>query len=171
LGHLPSSRVRRIVGIRTVRLTRIQNYFTPNYWYYIDWYLPGYNKDIQPITEVPVVSALDALNRSAAPVGSSVKVTANAQGKFEIYVRTELGWDRVALQDGTLQFREDLWNYQLGGFGFDVEPYDTTGFGFDREPVIETRKIIQAINEQLFVDDLAIERNRSLDPDVQLYLQ
>jgi hypothetical protein len=151
-----------IAGTRTVRLTRIQNYFTPNYWYYIDWYLPGYNKDIQPITEVPVVSALDALNRLAAPVGSSVKVTANAQGKFEIYVRTELGWDRVALQDGTLQFREDLWNYSLGGFGFDVEPYDTTGFGFDREPVIETRKIIQAINEQLFVDDLAIERNRSL---------
>jgi hypothetical protein len=151
-----------IAGTRTVRLTRIQNYFTPNYWYYIDWYLPGYNKDIQPITEVPVVSALDALNRLAAPVGSSVKVTTNAQGKFEIYVRTELGWDRVALQSGTLQFREDLWNYQLGGFGFDVEPYDTTGFGFDREPVIETRKIIQAINEQLFVDDLAIERNRSL---------
>jgi hypothetical protein len=151
-----------IASTRTVRLTRIQNYFTPNYWYYIDWYLPGYNKDIQPITEVPVVSALDALNRLAAPVGSSVKVTANAQGKFEIYVRTELGWDRVALQDGTLQFLEDLWNYQLGGFGFDVEPYDTTGFGFDREPVIETRKIIQAINEQLFVDDLAIERNRSL---------
>jgi hypothetical protein len=151
-----------IAGTRTVRLTRIQNYFTPNYWYYINWYLPGYNQDIQPITQVPVVSALDALNRLAAPVGSSVKVTANAQGKFEIYVRTELGWDRVALQDGTLQFREDLWNYQLGGYGFDVEPYDTIGFGFDREPVIETRKIIQAINEQLFVDDLAIERNRSL---------
>jgi hypothetical protein len=151
-----------IAGTRTVRLTRIQNYFTPNYWDYIDWYLPGYNRDIRPITTVPVVSALDALSRSVAPVGSSVKVSANAQGKFEIYVRTELGWDRVALQEGTIEFREELWNYQLGGFGFDVEPYDITGFGFDSEPVIETRKIIQAINEQLFVDDLAIERNRSL---------
>jgi hypothetical protein len=151
-----------LAGTRTTQLTRIQNYFTPNYWYYIDWYQPGYNKDIQPIIEVPVVSALDTLARSATPVGSSVKVTANAQGKFEIYVRTELGWDRVALQDGTLQFLEELWNYSVGGFGFDVEPYDTKGFGFDREPVIETRKIIQAINEQLFVDDLAVERNRSL---------
>jgi hypothetical protein len=151
-----------VAGTRTVQLTRIQNYFTPDYWYHIDWYLPGYNKEIQPIIEVPVVSALNALNLLAAPVGSSVKVTSNAQGKFEIYVRTVTGWDRVGLEDGTLQFREELWNYTLGGFGFDVEPYDTKGFGFDREPVIETRKIIQAINEQLFVDDLAIERNRSL---------
>jgi hypothetical protein len=151
-----------IAGARTVRLTRIQNFFTPDYWYYINWYRPGYNQDTQPILEVPVPSALDALNLFAAPIGSSVKVTSNAQGKFEIYVRTDLGWDRVALQDGTIQFREELWNYGLGGYGFDVEPYDTKGFGFDKEPVIETRKIIQAINEQLFVDDLAIERNRSL---------
>lgn len=151
-----------IAGTRTVRLTRIQNFFTPNYWSYIDWYKPGYNPDTQPILEVPVVSALDALNLFATPVGSSVRVTANAQGKFEIYVRSELGWDRVALENGTIEFREELWNYGLGGFGFDVEPYDTKGFGFDVEPVIETRKIIQAINEQLFVDDLAIERNRNL---------
>jgi hypothetical protein len=33
---------------------------------------------------------------------------------------------------------------------------------FDQEPVIETRKIIQAINEELFIDDLLIERNRNL---------
>jgi hypothetical protein len=151
-----------IAGTRTVRLSRIQNFFTPDYWYYINWYKPGYNQDTQPILEVPVVSALGALNLFAAPIGSSVKVTANAQGKFEIYVRTDLGWDRVALQDGTIQFREEIWNYGLGGFGFDAEPFDTKGFGYDIEPVIETRKIIQAINEQLFVDDLAIERNRSL---------
>ena len=33
---------------------------------------------------------------------------------------------------------------------------------FDQEPVIETRKIIQALNEEIFIDDLAIERNRLL---------
>lgn len=154
-----------LVGTRTVQLVRIQNYYTPRYWYHIDWYQPGYNPDTQPIAEVPVVTALSTLNLITAPVGSSVKVTANAQGKFEIYIRidaTQSGWERVGLQDGTLQFKEELWNYSLGGFGFDVEPFDTKGYGFDIEPVIETRKIIQAINEQLFVDDLAIERNRSL---------
>jgi hypothetical protein len=33
---------------------------------------------------------------------------------------------------------------------------------FDQEPTIETRNIIQAINEELFVEDLQIERNRTL---------
>jgi hypothetical protein len=33
---------------------------------------------------------------------------------------------------------------------------------YDQEPSIETRKIIQAINEELLIDELAIERNRAL---------
>jgi hypothetical protein len=147
-------------GQRITQLVRIQNYSTPRYWYHIDWYLPGYNSTVQPIAEVPTYSALSTLNLLAAPVGSSVKVTANAQGKFEIYLRTDLGWDRVGLQDGTLQFSEVLWNYPAGNFGFDVGVFDSQYF--DQEPVIETRKIVQAINEQLFTGDLAIERNRSL---------
>ena len=145
---------------RTANLIRVQNYDTRLYWNQIDWYLPGYNSTIQPIAEVPVYSALDTLSLQAAPVGSSVKVTANAQGKFEIYLRSDLGWDRVGLQDGTIQFAEKLWNYAVGNFGFDVEVFDAQYF--DQEPVIETRKIIQAINEELFIDDLAIERNRAL---------
>lgn len=146
----------------TVRLTRVQNYDTPRYWYHIDWYLPGYNSSITPVAEVPNVASLDTVTLAAAPVGSSVRVAANAQSKFEIYLRTDLGWERVGLQDGTIQFSETLWNYTAGGFGYDVEPFDTRRIGFDFEPVIETRKIIQAINEELFVDDLAIERNASL---------
>jgi hypothetical protein len=59
-----------------------------------------------------------------------------------------------------LNFQQNLWDYALGRFGFDVEVFDAQYF--DQEPVIETRKIIQAINEELFVDDLLIERNRSL---------
>jgi hypothetical protein len=149
-----------VPGQRITQLVRIQNYSTPRYWFHIDWYLPGYNSTIQPIAEVPTFSALSTLSLQMAPVGSSVKVTANAQGKFEIYLRTDLGWDRVGLQDGTLQFSQVLWNYEAGNFGFDVEVFDSQYF--DQEPVIETRKIIQAINEQLFVGDLAIERNRSL---------
>jgi hypothetical protein len=147
-------------GQRATQLTRIQSYDTALYWYHIDWYQVGYNSTIQPIAEVPNYSALSTLNLLAAPVGSSVKVTANAQGKFEIYLRTDTGWQRVGLEDGTLQFKEELWNYALGNFGFDVGVFDSQYF--DQEPSIETRKIIQAINEQLFVDDLAIERNRAL---------
>jgi hypothetical protein len=148
------------INVKTLTLIRVQNYDTKQYWYHIDWYLAGYNSTIQPIAEVANFSALETLTLKQAPVGSSAKVTANAQGKFEIYLRTNLGWDRVGLQDGTIQFSEVLWNYPLGNFGFDVEVFDAQYF--DQEPVIETRQIIRAINEELFIDDLSIERNNIL---------
>ena len=143
--------------IRSLTLTKVQNYDTRQYWSYINWYLPGYNTSSQIITEVPNYAGLGFVD---VPIGSSVKVTSNAQGKYEIYIRTLTGWDRVGLQDGTIEFSAELWDYALGRFGFDVEVFDAQYF--DQEPVIETRKIIQAINEEIFVDELQIERNRQL---------
>ena len=143
--------------IRSLELTRVQNYDTRQYWSYIDWYLPGYNTSSQIVAAVPNYAGLGFLD---VPVGSSVKVVANTQGKYEIYIRTLTGWDRVGLQDGTIEFAAELWDYALGRFGFDLEVFDAQYY--DQEPVIETRKIIQAINEELFIDDLLIERNRSL---------
>jgi len=142
---------------RVLKLTRVQGYNTPDYWSYINWYRPGYNSSTKVVAEVTTYSALTTLT---VAVGSSAKVTANAQGKFEIYLKTDLGWERVALQDGTIEFSADLWDYAVGRFGFDVEVFDAQYF--DQEPVIETRKIIQAINEELLIDDLAIQRNKVL---------
>ena len=144
----------------TLFLSRVQNYDTRKYWEYVNWYLPGYNSSVKIVAEVPNVATLNTLSLAVAPVGSSAKVTANSQGKFEIYLRTATGWDRVGLQDGTIQFLAELWDYALGRFGFDVEVFDAQHF--DQEPTTETRKIIQAINEQLLIDDLLIERNRAL---------
>ena len=147
-------------GQRVLGLVQVQTYDTTLYWNYITWYRPGYNSSIQPVATVANVAGLQTLNLQTAPVGSSVKVIANGQGKFEIYLRTDLGWDRVALQDGTIEFSETLWNYALGGYGFDAQVFD--GNYFDQAPNIETRYIVRAINEELFVDDLLIERNQSL---------
>ena len=142
---------------RLLVLYRVQNFVTPDYWQYIDWYLPGYNSSQQIVAEIANVSDLESLD---LPVGSSVKLAANSQGKFEIYQLRDLGWIRVGLEDGTIEFKAELWDYELGRFGWDIEVFDAQYF--DQEPVIETRKIIQGINQELFVDDLAIERNRLL---------
>jgi len=142
---------------RVLKLSKVQGYNTSDYWSYINWYRPGYNSSTKVVAEVATYSALTTIT---VAVGSSVKVTANAQGKFEIYLLTDLGWERVALQDGTIEFSAELWDYALGRFGFDVEVFDAQYF--DQEPVIETRKIIQAINEELLIDDLAIQRNKAL---------
>jgi hypothetical protein len=146
-----------IPGSKELTLVRVQNYDTKQFWSYIDWYLPGYNPLTRILIEVPTYSALDTIS---VPNGSSVKVTANAQGKFEIYQYLNNEWVRVALQDGTIEFSSTLWNYIEGRFGFDTEVFDAQFF--DQEPVIETRKIIQAINQELFIGELLIERNRLL---------
>lgn len=145
------------LGARRLVLVRVQLFNTPDYWSYIDWYRPGYNSSTKIVAEVAAYSSLTTLS---VPVGSSVKVTANAQNKWEIYLLEDTGYNRVGLQDGTIEFSAELYDYALGRFGFDVEVFDAQYF--DQEPVTETRKIIQAINQELFVDDLAIERNRAL---------
>jgi hypothetical protein len=147
----------QVPGTRELLLTRVQGYNTTDYWSYINWYRPGYNSSSKIIAEVANIAALDVLS---VAVGSSAKVTANSQGKFEIYLLEDTGWSRVGLEDGTIEFSAELWDYALGRFGFDIEVFDAQYY--DQEPVIETRKIIQAINEELFVDDLILERNRAL---------
>ena len=144
----------------TLLLTRVQNYDTQRYWNYINWYLPGYNSSTKVVIEVPNTANLDTLSLYDAPLGSSVQVTANSQGKYEIYLRSDLGWVRVGLEDGTIAFSSELWDYALGKFGFDVEVFDAQYY--DQEPVTETRKIIQAINEELLIGDLLVERNHAL---------
>ena len=148
-----------------LQLIRIQNYDTPLYWNYINWYLPGYNSSIQPLITVANISDLQTLSIVQAPLNTSVKVSANGIGKWEIYLRKAVNsnirdWQRVGLEDGTITFSESLWNYSAGGFGFDVEPFDAQYY--DQYPTIETRKIIQAINEELLIDELLIERNQAL---------
>jgi hypothetical protein len=151
-------------GVKTLQLNSVQSYDTPLYWYYVNWYQPGYNRTITPVAAVPLYEGLAELSLTTAPVGSSVRVMNNGQSKFEIYQRTGLdpmsGWTRVGLEDGTIAFREELWDYAAGGFGFDAEVFDAQYF--DQAPNTETRYIIQALNEEIYVDELLIERNKSL---------
>lgn len=151
-------------GERSLNLYRVQLWDTPLYWNYVDWYQPGYNSSIQPAATVANKADLQTLSFVSAPLNSSVRVSNNGSGKFEVYVRNGIdsitGWRRVGLQDGTIAFSSVLWDYQAGGFGFDAEVFD--GQYFDQAPVIETRNIIDAINFELFTGDLLIFRNECL---------
>lgn len=144
-------------GSKKLSLIRVQNYDTKLFWNYIDWYRPGYNPKTQIVAEVPTYSSLETISVAE---GSSVKVTANARGLFEIYQLQDSSWIRVGLEKGTIEFSRQLWDYTLGRYGFDSDVFDTQFY--DQAPVVETRKIIQAINEELMVDDLSLERNQLL---------
>jgi len=148
-GDLPNTKV--------YRLYLVQNYDTRLFWQTIDWYAPGYDPLTRILVEVPNFSALDTIT---VPTGSSVKVTANAKGNWEIYIREPNSWTRVGLQAGTIEFLPSLWNYTIGRFGFDSEVYDSQYY--DEYPTVETRRVLESINQEILIDDLAIERNRLL---------
>ena len=147
----------KLLGSRTLSLSRVQNYDTKRYWNYIDWYRPNYNKYTRILLEVPNQASLETL---LVPEGSAVKVTDNAQHKWEIFLFEAGVWNRVGLQDGTIEFSNVLWDYAAGRFGFDSEVFDAQYY--DQAPIIETRKILEAINQELLIDDLLIERNNLL---------
>jgi FG-GAP repeat len=149
-----------VTNYKALTLVRIQSYDTPQYWSYVDWYLPGYNSTINPQATVTYYADLSTLTLTMVPVGGSAKVVDGGHGQFEIYQRTLTGWQLVGIQNGTIQISDSIWNYSLGPYGFDAEVFDAQYF--DQEPVVETRKIIQAINQELFTNDLLIYRNRAL---------
>ena len=149
---------------KTLMLIQVQSYNTPLYWYYVNWYLTGYNPTIPAVAAVQNFGQLSSLTYTTAPVGSSVRVISNGAGKWEIYLRTGLNpavdWQRVGLEDGTIAFKEELWNYKVGNFGFDAQVFDSQYF--DETPQVETRYILRALNEEIYIEDLLYERNSSL---------
>lgn len=140
---------------KSLLLIRVQNFKTSNYWSYTDWYATGYSALNKPVNEVSTYSRLVTV-ASTTQTGELVKVTANSNGKAEIYAKTTTGWNRISLQDGTVKISNALYDYTNGKNGFDVEVFDAQYF--DSEPVIETRQIIKAINDELLINELAIER-------------
>lgn len=138
-------------------LIRVQSYDTSKYWDYIDWYETGYDSLSKPDQIVDTYSELLVLT---VPTGTLVKVRINGNGKWELYNFNGASWDRVGLENGTVQFKDELWDYTLGRNGFDTEVFDVQYF--DQEPVLELRQIIKAINEELLVGDFLLNRNQLL---------
>ena len=147
-----------VANVRELVLVRVQNYDTTQFWDYIDWYEPTFDKFLRIIKEVPNSGSLLSLE---LPVGSVVKVLANARNKWELYqLDTTDVWNRVALEDGTIAISSTIWDYSISRFGFDAEVFDA--LYYDQAPNIETRQILQALNTQILTDDLLIERNKLL---------
>ena len=139
-------------------------YNTPDYWGYVNWWLPTtnpknqYNNNTKAIVNVPVYADLATLN---VPTNTIVKVTENGDGKWEFYRFDGSGvWTRIGLENGTVKFKTYLWDYAEGKIGFGDNFFDTSPF--DEYPSEETRWIVRALNEQIYIDELVQYRNKSL---------
>ena len=101
---------------------------------------------------------LDSLD---LPIGSHVKVTSADTGGWKLFMRTADGYENVGTENGTIRISTKLYDYSQDASGFAGEDNFDDNF-FDQEPSTETRKILQALRDDLFVNDLAVEYNLSL---------
>jgi len=133
-------------------------YATTDYWYYINWWATGYDNNTKSALQVAIYADLATINATA---GLIVTVAANGDGKSETYVYTNLNiWERIGLQDGTIEFSSNLWDYATARLGFGDNFFDTTPY--DTYPSQETRSIVRALNEEIYTNELLIFRNKSL---------
>jgi hypothetical protein len=126
--------------------TKTQSWNTPEYWSYVDWKDPTYdrNKDIRSTVD----SVYELAYVENVTTGTYVKVNNAGDGRYIILRKTngtagtfDNQFDLVYQQNGTIQISDMIWDNQ---FGFDYE----IGFDqlkYDQKPDLETENIINGI--------------------------
>ena len=140
---------------------RIQSFDTTLYWQYIDWYANGYDETTAINHLVPGSYALDATNDL---IGEIVKIENIGSGGWLLLEKIDnqeevdytVNYKVIGRENGTIQFSKLL--YQNVTSGFDNQVFDA--YLYDREPVNETRNIMNALQNDIFVDQLEVEWNK-----------
>lgn len=131
---------------------------TAKYWEFIDWRAPGFDDSTKSSIQVPRFTDLVTLEVSE---GTIVTVEQNGAGKYEVYrYENNDTWTRIGLESGTIRFKSTLFDFSKAKVGFDGTFFDADTF--DEFPSEETRNIVRALTEQVFIDDLIIHKNKSL---------
>jgi hypothetical protein len=134
-----------------------REYDTSNFWRLVDWWATGYSASTKVIVEVPTYNDLLKIGTGnklttdangiifALTEGLIARVARNSQGLQETYAYSTLnGWVRVGLQSGTILILDTLFTQ--------TSPI----------PSQEIYYIVRWLNEVIYKDDLAINRNASM---------
>ena len=139
--------------------TKLQTYNTSAYWSYTDWYDTtgdmSHNENTIIDKQVTYEYELDKL---ALAVGQHVKVTSADTGGWKLFMKTSSDWKNVGTENGTIRLSTKLYDYSQDATGFAGSDNFDDNF-FDQDPSTETRKILTALRDDLFINDLAIEYN------------
>ena len=141
----------------------IQDYDVTAYWDYIDWYATGYNQftDIKhTVSESYQLFALDDA------INDIVKIENIGSGGWLLLKKVDtqdtedytINYETIGRQNGTIQFKDTLYDYSKNTVGFDNRSFDS--FFYDNNPATELRIILKALRDNIFVVDLAVEYNQ-----------
>lgn len=140
-----------------------QSYDTTAYWEYLDWYADGYTE----FTEIDfVIDQSFSLQTLDDDLGDVVKILTVGTGGWLLLEKIDdqdtvdytVNYKTIGKQNGTIQFKSDLYNLQNSQVGFDSQSYDTKFF--DSQPIEEVRIILNTIRNKIFTDDLEVEYNK-----------
>ncbi len=140
-----------------------QSYDTTAYWEYLDWYADGYNS----FTEIDfVIDQSFSLQTLDDDLGDIIKILTVGTGGWLLLEKIDVqdtvdytvNYKTIGKQNGTIQFKSDLYNLQNSQVGFDSQSYDTKFF--DSQPIEEVRIILNTIRNKIFTDNLEVEYNK-----------
>ena len=137
-----------------------QTYNTQKYWSYADWFATGYN---QFTAADHGIDTLAELNSITVEIGQLVKVRNPSSGNWllvEKYADNDLfdytrSYNVVGIGNGTIQFNSSIYESISTDEGYDGSTYD--GAVFDNAPTTELRVILNALKDDILVDELRVK--------------
>ncbi len=91
-------------------------------------------------------------------IGKHVKVTSADTGGWKLFMKTASGYTNVGTENGTIRLSTKLYDYTQDATGYAGDDNFDDNF-FDQEPSQESRSILTALRDDLFINDLAGEYN------------
>ena len=151
----------------TVDLTwyrrKLQSYNVDLYWDYVDWYAPGYNQFTNINDTIEGSYLLPSLENR---IGDVVKIETVGSGGWLLLKKIDdqdvedytVNYDTIGRQNGTIQFKDTLYDYSKNVVGFDNRSFDSNFY--DNNPSVELRIILETIRDNIFVGNLEVEYNQ-----------
>jgi len=142
--------------------TRLQTYKTSAYYELADWY--GTDPSVHEMIhseDTPIDAQVTfeyQLNDLDLAVGKHVKVTKADTGGWKLFMKTSTGYTNVGTENGTIQLKKSLYDYSIDNTGYAGDDVFDDNF-FDQEPTIETRKVLTALRDDIFIGNLKVEYN------------
>lgn len=143
--------------------TASQGFNVNLYWEFVNWYAEGYSEFTNINIVVNFSFQLQQLDDS---IGDIIKIENISEGGWSLLEKIDdqvtdnftVNYRTVGRQDGTIQLRSSLYDAEENLAGYDVTNFDLTKY--DGLPSRETRIILEALRDNIFTSDLAIEYNQ-----------
>ena len=142
---------------------KLQSYNVETYWDYVDWYAPGYNQFTNINDTLLGSYQLPTIENN---IGDIVKIENVGSGGWLLLRKVDdqdsedytINYDTIGRQNGTIQFKDTLYDYSKNTVGYSNRSFDSNFF--DNNPNVELRIIFETIRDKLFINALEVEYNQ-----------